>query len=127
MEKELDFKKPLYLCNRKKCGEKCSNDCYLTTDEKYADKKINWKEILKIFKGHGNYNYTEIRKAFNEIENLIKREIAKEENGLQWIDNADSWICPVCGFETRNPHNYKGCKCPVCGFQAWKDKGVDDD
>ena len=37
-----------------------------------------------------------------------------------WIDNADSWICPVCGFETGNP-NYYDAKCPVCRFQDVKD------
>lgn len=38
-----------------------------------------------------------------------------------WIDNADSWICPVCRFETGNPNNYKGAICPKCGFQDQKD------
>lgn len=39
-----------------------------------------------------------------------------------WIDNADSWICPVCGLEVSSPAKYKGCKCPKCGFQDEKDK-----
>ena len=39
-----------------------------------------------------------------------------------WISNADSWICPVCGFEASNPNNYEGAKCPVCGFQDPKDR-----
>lgn len=38
-----------------------------------------------------------------------------------WIDNADSWICPVCRFETGNP-NYYNAICPICGFQDIKDK-----
>lgn len=37
-----------------------------------------------------------------------------------WIDNADSYRCPVCGYETGNPNNHN-CKCPVCGFTADKD------
>ncbi len=37
-----------------------------------------------------------------------------------WIDNADSYRCPVCGHETGNP-NYHNCECPVCGFVADKD------
>ena len=41
---------------------------------------------------------------------------------LHWIDNADSWICPICGFETGSPAKYEGCKCPKCGFQDDKDK-----
>jgi rubredoxin len=41
---------------------------------------------------------------------------------MHWIDNADSYICPVCGFETNNPNKYDGCRCPVCGFQDEKDR-----
>ena len=39
---------------------------------------------------------------------------------VDWIDNADSYRCPVCGYETGNPNNHN-CKCPVCGFTADKD------
>ena len=41
-----------------------------------------------------------------------------------WIDNADSYVCPVCGFETNNPNRYAGAKCPYCGFQADVDKNA---
>lgn len=41
---------------------------------------------------------------------------------MEWIDNADSWICPVCGNEENSPAKYPGCQCPRCGFQADKDK-----
>ena len=34
-----------------------------------------------------------------------------------WIDNADSYICPVCRFECHSPKDWEGCKCPKCGFQ----------
>ena len=37
-----------------------------------------------------------------------------------WIDNADSYICPICGFETDNPNRFD-CKCPICGFVDGKD------
>lgn len=37
-----------------------------------------------------------------------------------WIDNADSYICPVCGFETNNPNRFN-CRCPKCGFMDEKD------
>ena len=37
-----------------------------------------------------------------------------------WIDNADSYRCPVCGYKTGNPNNHN-CTCPVCGFVADKD------
>lgn len=41
---------------------------------------------------------------------------------LHWIDDADHWKCPNCGFETGSPAKHKGCKCPKCGFQDDKDK-----
>lgn len=41
-----------------------------------------------------------------------------------WLDNADSWICPICGFETSSPSKYDGCICPKCGFQDEKDKDM---
>lgn len=44
-----------------------------------------------------------------------------------WIDDADSWNCPICGFSTGNPNRYPGCKCPVCGFQADKDKKLEEE
>ncbi len=37
-----------------------------------------------------------------------------------WIDNADSYICPICRFECNNPNKFYG-KCPKCGFIATKD------
>lgn len=49
--------------------------------------------------------------------------IGKKFMGYEhWIDNADSWICPICGFETSSPAKHEGCKCPKCGFQDEKDK-----
>lgn len=39
-----------------------------------------------------------------------------------WIDDADHWICPDCGFITPNPNRNEGCECPKCGFQDEKDK-----
>lgn len=32
-----------------------------------------------------------------------------------WIDNADSYVCPSCGLEVNNPAKTDG-KCPKCGF-----------
>ena len=49
-------------------------------------------------------------------------DIVKKEENTHWIDNADSYICPKCRFETSNPNKYKGCICPNCGFQDEKDK-----
>ena len=42
-----------------------------------------------------------------------------------WIDNADSYICPICGFETNNPNRYESARCPKCGFQDAKDAIMD--
>ena len=39
-----------------------------------------------------------------------------------WIVNADSYICPDCGFETNNPNKLKNTTCPLCGFQDPKDR-----
>ena len=48
-------------------------------------------------------------------------------NREHWIDDADAWICPICGFETNNPNKYKGAKCPKCGFQDEKDKNKEQE
>lgn len=32
-----------------------------------------------------------------------------------WIDNADSYLCPECGFEVNNPAKVN-LTCPRCGF-----------
>lgn len=37
-----------------------------------------------------------------------------------WIDNADSYICPVCRCEVNNPNRFYGI-CPKCGFTDEKD------
>lgn len=39
-----------------------------------------------------------------------------------WIDNADSWICPYCGYECDNPNKIPGNKCPKCGFMEQEAK-----
>lgn len=43
-----------------------------------------------------------------------------------WIDNADSYICPVCWFETNNPNHYESARCQRCGFQDIKDRDLDN-
>lgn len=42
-----------------------------------------------------------------------------------WLDNADSYICPKCRFECCSPLHYsKTATCPKCGFtpQRYLDK-----
>lgn len=38
-----------------------------------------------------------------------------------WIDNADSYICPKCGYECVSPARFPYYRCPICGFQDPKD------
>ena len=43
----------LYPCNRKKCGEKCTDTCYLTEDPEFAvnrDKFLLFGDIVKFIK-----------------------------------------------------------------------------
>ena len=42
-----------------------------------------------------------------------------------WIDNGDSWICPICAHEEENPNKFSNSECPVCGFQDPKDANKD--
>lgn len=37
---------------------------------------------------------------------------------MPWIDNADSWVCPSCGFECSNPNKLPEGPdhCPRCGL-----------
>ena len=68
--------------------------------------------------------YMSIR--YSDLIKLFEEEKQKMCESKHWIDNADSYLCPVCGFEARpNPAKYKDCKCPRCGFQDEKDKEYD--
>ena len=40
---------------------------------------------------------------------------------MEWLDNADSWLCPVCKIEVSIPTKYN-YHCPSCGFIAERDK-----
>ena len=44
-----------------------------------------------------------------------------------WIDNADSYICSACGYESNNPNKekYGAGVCPACG--AKMDIGREND
>lgn len=80
-----------------------------------------------------------IPKALNRIADALeKKEVAVEKKqvarkpyvapvanvvpGLHWLDNADSWLCPICLMEVNTPTQY-GYKCPRCGFMDEKDIG----
>ena len=57
-----------------------------------------------------------------ECSVMVEIDIDKPIPKDHWIDDADHYICPVCGFITSSPTKYEGCKCPNCGFQDEKDK-----
>lgn len=46
---------------------------------------------------------------------------------MDWIDNADSYICPQCKYETNNPNKFPGHCCPKCGFRPDKFEGAKND
>lgn len=48
-------------------------------------------------------------------------QISDRMKTLEWIDNADSWICPICRTEVWSPAAYN-YHCPGCGFIAERDK-----
>ncbi len=39
-----------------------------------------------------------------------------DENRKDWIDNADSYICPKCRMEVNNPAMFNMNRCPRCGW-----------
>lgn len=60
-----------------------------------------------------------------EVSGVVSKEeyesVLEKEQNKNWIDNADSYICPDCGFETNNPNKLENKACPKCGFVALKD------
>lgn len=55
-----------------------------------------------------------------KIKQLLM-QIGDRMKTLEWIDNADSWICPICRTEVWSPAAYN-YHCPGCGFIAERDK-----
>lgn len=51
-----------------------------------------------------------------ELNNLLMY-YNNEKEYKDYIDNADSYICPICGNEIANPNKYENNKCPICGFE----------
>jgi rubredoxin len=51
-----------------------------------------------------------------KIKQLLM-QIGDRMKTLEWIDNADSWLCPVCRMEVSTPTKYN-YHCPKCGFIA---------
>ena len=74
--------------------------------------EVNAKARTTLCRRELNYTYA---KPNGFCSYGVRRDATKH-----WLDNADSYICPVCGFETDNPNRFD-CKCPRCGFMDAKD------
>ena len=51
----------------------------------------------------------------------MREQISARMKTLEWIDNADSWLCPLCRTEVWSPAAYN-YHCPNCGFIAERDR-----
>ena len=115
-------------------------ECIVQMEEKFGIEATKWFCLLNWFKYMYRYSLKngkqDLKKAewykqrflqYDGDQNFLKKfpdgmiDPAEYFN-LHWIDDADHWRCPICGFETPSPVNYPGCMCPVCGFQDEKDK-----
>lgn len=74
---------------------------------------------------NGIFSSKVIRNKISEIFKIFTLG-GNKKMSKHWIDNADSYICPVCRLEVNNPAKYYGCICPRCGFQDEKDRDKDD-
>ena len=73
-----------------------------------SDKRLTWHYVCRL--------------TGQATDPYLCRSCERRNDGkLHWIDNADSYICPMCGHEVDSPARYEGCRCPVCGFQDPKD------
>lgn len=52
---------------------------------------------------------------------VSESQLKIEWHHMEWLDNADSYICPVCRTEVSSPAAYN-YHCPWCGFIAERDK-----
>ena len=55
------------------------------------------------------------RDCYDTVVNILGK-LGVAGDMRNWIDNADSYICPRCGLEVNNPAKTDG-RCPKCGFQ----------
>lgn len=114
-------------------------ECIVQMEEKFGLKATSWFCLLNWFKYMYRYSLKDGKQDLDKAEwykqrflqdggdpellkNLPDGMIDPADYDLHWIDDADHWLCPVCGHESPSPVNYPGCRCPVCGFQDEKDK-----
>lgn len=93
------------ITNCGKCGKRLCTDKY---------DKIGWNEYMKYHYRATIPNYCPECGTKTTISE--KKEAERVAPVGRWIDNADSYLCSVCGFETDNPNrNPAGSGfCPIC-------------
>lgn len=77
--------------------------------------EIKKDDLMRQLKDKNEFTHKRISVPPDDVLDVIE-DVSKPKYD-HWIDNADSYICPVCGEEVRDPGKYPGCKCPNCGFQ----------
>lgn len=82
--------------------------------------EVKKDDLMRQLKDKNEFTHKRISVPPDDVLDVI--EDASKPKYDHWIDNADSWVCPVCSQEVRDPGKYPGCKCPNCGFQDEKDK-----
>lgn len=82
--------------------------------------EVKKDDLMRQLKDKNELTHKRISVPPDDVLDVIE-DVSKPKYD-HWIDNADSYICPVCGEEVRDPGKYPGCKCPNCGFQDEKDK-----
>ena len=113
------------------CDEDCDERYDLDIGEVYGVSSDS-SGIWVYCRYRSGLNYYHKESDFGKTVFLDKAQAEKilmdktSGSSLHWIDNADSYICPICAFECDNPNRYEGCKCPQCGFQDEKDKADDE-
>lgn len=82
--------------------------------------EVKKDDLMRQLKDKNKFTHRRIGVPPDDVLDVIEDVLKPKYD--HWIDNADSWVCPVCGEEVRDPGKYPGCKCPNCGFQDEKDK-----
>ena len=83
--------------------------------------KLRRDYIYKIGVAYGNIIENEKPVVFYFEREIAKRSTNEDDDTMEWLDNADSYLCPVCRTEVSTPTKYN-YHCPGCGFIADRDK-----
>lgn len=82
--------------------------------------EVKKDDLMRQLKDKNEFTHKRISVPPDDVLDVI--EDGPKPKPEHWIDYGDSWVCPVCSQEVRDPSKYPGCKCPNCGFQDEKDK-----